>query len=46
MLRAADAIQLATALVAADCTPSSLPFVTLDLDLAGAARAEEFAVLP
>ncbi len=46
VLRAADAIQLATALVAADGTPASLPFVTLDRDLAAAAEAEGFGVLP
>ena len=37
---------LATALAAADGTPTSLPFVTLDQDLALAARAEGFDVLP
>jgi predicted nucleic acid-binding protein len=46
VLRAGDAIQLATALAAADGTPTSLPFVTLDQDLALAARAEGFDILP
>jgi len=48
-LRAADAIQLASAIdlvTAARTNPSSLPFVTLDGDLASAARAEGFLVLP
>jgi predicted nucleic acid-binding protein len=48
-LRAADAIQLASAIAivkAARIKPSSLPFVTLDGDLADAARAEGFPVLP
>ncbi len=45
-LRGMDALQLAAALVACGDDPYSLPFVTLDLDLAGAARAEGFAVLP
>jgi hypothetical protein len=45
-LRAADALQLAAALVACDEHPSLLPFVTLDLRLAGAARREGFRVLP
>ncbi|HYU27120.1 MAG TPA: type II toxin-antitoxin system VapC family toxin [Thermoanaerobaculia bacterium] len=44
-LRAGDALQLAAALYTwAD--PSSRPFVTLDHDLASAARAEGFPVLP
>jgi predicted nucleic acid-binding protein len=46
ILRAADAIQLATAIVAAEDDPHSLPFVTLDRDLADAAKAEGFGVLP
>jgi predicted nucleic acid-binding protein len=44
-LRAADALQLAAALDAT-LNPSSRPFVTLDHDLASAARAEGFPVLP
>lgn len=45
-LRAADAFQLAAALVAAEETPENLPFVTLDERLIEAARKEGFAVLP
>lgn len=45
-LRAADALQLAAALVASHDDPSSLPFVTLDKDLVTAARTEGFTVLP
>ena len=45
-LRAADAAQLAAALVACDERPERLPFVTLDERLAEAARREGFAVLP
>jgi len=45
-LRAGDAIQLATAIVASNATVASLQFVTLDHDLAAAARAEGFTVLP
>ena len=37
-LRAADALQLAAAFIAAGCRPSSLEVVTLDDRLAGAAR--------
>ncbi|HEY6140964.1 MAG TPA: hypothetical protein VI670_24680 [Thermoanaerobaculia bacterium] len=44
-LRAGDALQLAAALFAC-AVPSTLPFVTLDGDLATAARAEGFPVLP
>ena len=44
-LRAADALQLAAALVACDEQPSLLPFVTLDRRLSGAARREGFRVL-
>ena len=44
-LRAADALQLAAALVLADFDPATLPFVTLDDRLASAARREGFAVL-
>jgi predicted nucleic acid-binding protein len=46
VLRAADALQLAAALIAAGDDLSHLPFVTFDHDLAGAARTEGFAVLP
>jgi uncharacterized protein len=45
-LRAADALQLAAALIACDGKPAALPFVTLDRDLIAAARAEGFTVLP
>jgi len=44
-LRAADSVQLASALLAVSRF-GPLPFVTLDLDLAAAARAEGFTVLP
>jgi predicted nucleic acid-binding protein len=44
-LRAADALQLAAAFVAAERRPSSLGLVTLDDRLAGAARKEGFAVI-
>lgn len=44
-LRAADALQLAAALVLADFDPRTLPLVTLDLHLAAAARREGFEVL-
>jgi predicted nucleic acid-binding protein len=44
-LRAADALQLAAALIACDEQPSVLPFVTLDHRLADAARREGFRVL-
>lgn len=44
-LRAADAIQLASALAAADGDPWSLPFVTLDERLAEAANREGFSIL-
>jgi predicted nucleic acid-binding protein len=44
-LRAADSVQLGSALIARERF-GSLPFVTLDLELAAAARAEGFAVLP
>jgi uncharacterized protein len=39
-LRAADALQLAAAFVAAEQRPSSLAIITLDDRLAGAARKE------
>jgi hypothetical protein len=44
-LRAADALQLGAALVAADGDPQSLELVTLDNRLAEAARREGFPVL-
>jgi predicted nucleic acid-binding protein len=44
-LRAADALQVAAALVAAEEAPGSLPFVTLDRNLAEAAEREGFRVL-
>lgn len=44
-LRAADALQLAAAVVACEGDPSSLELVTLDERLADAARREGFAVL-
>jgi predicted nucleic acid-binding protein len=43
-LRAADALQLAAAVVAAEGQPASLGIVTLDERLAAAARREGFAV--
>lgn len=45
-LRAADAVQLASAMTARGDARFSLPFVTLDTRLAAAARAEGFPVLP
>lgn len=45
-LRAADALQLAAAVVASEHEPASLPFVCLDERLAEAAAREGFAVLP
>jgi len=44
-LRAADSVQLASALLARERF-GHLPFVTFDLDLMDAARAEGFTVLP
>jgi uncharacterized protein with PIN domain len=44
-LRAADALQLGAALVAADGSPATLPLVTLDQRLAAAAGREGFPVL-
>jgi predicted nucleic acid-binding protein len=44
-LRAADALQLGAALVAADRSPATLPFVTLDQRLAVAAGREGFPVV-
>jgi len=43
-LRAADALQLAAAFLAAEKTPATLDFVCLDDRLAEAARKEGFAV--
>lgn len=43
-LRAADALQLAAAIVAAEDHPETLPFVTLDEHLAEAASREGFPV--
>jgi predicted nucleic acid-binding protein len=43
-LRAADALQLAAAVVAAEGLPATLEIVTLDARLAAAARREGFAV--
>jgi uncharacterized protein len=45
-LRAADAMQLAAAFVAAERRPPQLELVTLDERLAAAARKEGFVVLP
>ena len=45
-LRAADALQLAAAFVAAERRPSSLAVVTLDERLATAARKEGFVLVP
>jgi predicted nucleic acid-binding protein len=44
-LRAADALQIGAALVAADGDPASLAFVTFDRDQAEAAEREGFHVL-
>ena len=44
-IRAADAMQLAAAIVAADFQSSSLEIVTFDRRLAGAAEREGFTVL-
>ena len=44
-LRAADALQLAAAILASAGAPSTLPFVCLDARLSDAARREGFAVL-
>ena len=44
-LRAADALQLAAAIVLADFDPKVLPFVTLDQQLGAAARREGFEVM-
>lgn len=45
-LRAADALQLAAALVACNEQPQQVPFVSLDHRLIDAARREGFKVLP
>jgi len=45
-LRAADALQLGAAIVAANDHPASLDFVTFDRRLADAAGREGFSVLP
>lgn len=45
-LRAADALQLAAALVASNESPVGFNFVTLDVRLADAARREGFRVHP
>ena len=44
-LRAADALQLGAAVIAAEGHPASLPFVTLDEQLSCAARREGFRVV-
>ncbi len=44
-LRAADALQLAAAIAAAEDSPDSLPLVTLDARLALAAQREGFRVV-
>jgi len=44
-LRAADALQLAAAFLAAERRPTSLEIVTLDNRLGGAARKEGFTVI-
>jgi uncharacterized protein len=44
-LRAADALHLAAAIVAADFQPTSLEFVTLDIRLGTAAEREGFRVI-
>lgn len=45
-LRAADALQLAAAVVASEHKPATLPLVTLDQRLRDAALREGFPVLP
>ena len=44
-LRAADALQLAAAIVGSEDRPETLPFVTLDDRLADAATREGFRVI-
>ena len=45
-LRAADALQLAAAVIAAEREPSSLEFISLDERLNAAAQREGFRILP
>lgn len=45
-LRSGDAIQLASALIASGDHPTTLPFVTNDVELRRAAHAEGFPTLP
>jgi len=45
-LRAADALQLAAAVVASENRPSTMQIVCLDARLAGAALREGFRILP
>ena len=45
-LRAADALQLAAAIVASENRPSTMELVCLDQRLAGAARREGFRIVP
>lgn len=45
-LRAADAFQLASAVMAADVSMATLPFVCLDERLRVAARQEGFPLVP
>ena len=45
-LRAADAVQLSSAVIASDSAPATLDLVTLDERLASAARREGFSVIP
>ena len=45
-LRAADAMQLAAAVVAAENRPSTMELVCLDARLASAARREGFRIIP
>lgn len=44
-LRAADSVQLASAVIAADRDPGALEIISLDARLAAAARREGFSVL-
>ena len=46
ILRAADALQLAAALIASEENPQTLPFICSDLRLREAAAREGFSVLP
>jgi len=45
-IRAADALQLAAALLVSNERPGELPFVCLDINLGAAATREGFLVLP